>query len=803
MKKGLFINFLALIIACVGFFVGCNTEKTIEISAPNGVCQVAPSESITLKLELKGVSAENVTFSIIEGSEFAVITNDGKLTANNDAVVGEIIKVVAESKNDEVKSNELSITICNKFTSKLSLSADRNSLTADNNTLQLTPIFDNYVSNKNVSYEVVAGSDFVTVDKNGKVSLVADTTKYPTEKTTFKVKAIYDAKTEIYAELELTFLLPLQDVKNIAVENYTINAENYTDTYVSIVGRSESGSMKNIDAEYFNFYGDNTVASVAANGKISIKGHGTQEVTVKLAGNDSISKKFYIYVFATPTAISFDETKTNTYVAGTSTLSFGKSEGLKLADMLAFSKRNGLNVTEAFKVYVDGTEQTYTEEGLMFESTGTKTVKVVSDPSIPDFRGTTMPDMHEVSFEFTVNVNDGVNVTTVSEFKNYSAQKANTTANILANITLTATDNFGGSQEQGFGGLTFFGDRYIYGNGYAIDTENLPVAETGHVSLLEFKPNSESDEYYTVQISDLTLLGGATVQGVSVKDSTKSVVTAAKNEVLGVFQRGILVNQGYPINKGPYVKNFLLDNVTIKQFYTGLRLCHAVDGLLDKVYVDNCFGNGIEMVQNTVEIKDIHIGKVGAFGIEITPDDMGGEGTSSPSGRSGKDFNQAQSIKLTGTITSENYNSSTPYLDTYDGAVSSLTSGQVTSVAALVEAICGATVKAITGDNTAQAKLGELLTHMLKKDGQMNNFMLIFVNPEKFPGYTKGNTESKFAEYPEVGNMAKISEVLAKYAENPDTYTDYQNYQYLLMDLAAGSTNIGQVILVNQAYVAK
>ncbi len=814
-RTNIFVGIFILIIACFGVFAGCDTKKSIEISAPDGNCQVAPSESITLKAELKGVSAENVTYSITEGSGLAFITNDGKLTANNDATVGGLVKVIAESKTDGIKSNELTITICNKFTTSLTLTADRNSLTAKNNSLQLTPVFDNYVTNKEVTYKIVGDTNFVTVDANGKVSLVTDESLYPETTTTFKISATYVADTSISTEIELTYLLPLDSVKNIVVKDCIIDANNFSSQYVSVVGRGTNGEdYSAIDPEYFTFSsGNSSVATVENDGSIAIHGHGKSEITVTLSdSSNAVSTTFKIYVFATPSAIEFDTNKTNDHIVTTKSLCFGKSEGLVLDNMLAFSKTGDVNVTQKFKVYVDDVEQSYSKtSGLVFSSTGDKVIKVESDPAIDGFTGTIPATLVKPSFTFTAHINDGQNIDSVADFKAYANQTTNTTANILAKLVLTKTDNFGGDSTQGFLGLEFSGNRYIYGNGYTLDAQSLPVANAGNPTLLYFKPTSATDTNpFTVQIRDFTLLGEANIDGTWVGDNKTSVLNS-EYKAQGIYRYGIWVNQEYLKNEtNSYVKDFVLENVTIKQFYTALRVCHAVDGLMDNVFIDQCFANGFEMVQNTMEIKDIHIGKVGAFGIEVTSDDIDVTDTSDPKGTSGAGFNEAQSIKLTGTITSDNYNSLTPYLAGLNSAVAKLSKNKVDSISGLINAITLWTIQAYAGtDTTKQENMTEFFNKLTQNENDnMNYFMLVFVNPNDFSNYTKGNTEGKFAEYPEISNMAKITDVLQKYAEQPDDYQGYKQYQYLLMDLAATldiegkqvTMNIGQIVLVNEAY---
>lgn len=819
-KTNIFVSILTLFVACFGIFVGCGSKGSIEITSESGICAVAPSETLQLKADLKKVKAENVSYSIIEGSDQAFITNDGLLTANNDATVGTELKIQAESKKDDVKSNVLVVTISNKLTQTITISSDRNFLTENIKSLQLTANFDNYVTDKNVTWSVSTDTSFVEVDQTGKVSLVADGGGYPLTNTSFKIKATYVSDPTISSEIELTYLLPHTKLDAIAVENVVINAQTDTDKYMTISGYGANDvEYGTIDAEYFTFVSSNPeVATVNAQGKIEVHGHGKTEITVTLDdGTSNISRKGNVYVFATPNAISFDTAKTGAFISNTANkMSFGKGDLLELYDMLAFSNSDGLSGCTTVKYFVNGTERAY-DNGLAFSEEGEVTVKVVADPTIDGVSAEDMPILNPVEFEFKLNINNGVNIKTVSQFKAFASQTTNTTANILADLKLTATDNFGYEADTSkWATVLFYGDRYINGNGFSLNAQELPVSPAGRNTLLEFKRPTSNTAYYVVQMRDFTLIGQVTVEGKYANDKTTAVVNA-EGDTNGVYRYGIKVNESMSDKEQKtYVKDFIFENVTIKQFETGLRVYHAVDGLMNNVYIDNCFANGAEMDQNIMEIRNIHIGKVGAFGIEITPDDLIDKDTASPKGTSGVNFNQTQQINFTGTIQSENYNTVTPYMQGLDQMVKTVSSGKIETMESLINAIVLGTIEGVwnvasaqaptvyNNDNKSQVTSGmsSLLESMIRKDGKINFFALIFVNPNKYTNYNKGNTEGLFSDFSNKPNMRNIQEILMEYLQSPDTYTGYKNYQYLIIDLAVGDANLGQVILVNEAYEA-
>ena len=101
------------------------------------------------------------------------------------------------------------------------------------------------------------------------------------------------------------------------------------------------------------------------------------------------------------------------------------------------------------------------------------------------------------------------------------------------------------------------------------------------------------------------------------------------------------------------------------------------------------------------------------------------------------------------------------------------------------------------------------------QDKSISLYLLIFVNKGDGMIYDGGNTnsekplspthiynEGKFLEFPDnTSNMINLSYLLSMVKANPN-WDEYKAYQYIQMDLNTGDMmgNIGQVILVNQAY---
>lgn len=187
--------------------------------------------------------------------------------------------------------------------------------------------------------------------------------------------------------------------------------------------------------------------------------------------------------------------------------------------------------------------------------------------------------------------------------------------------------------------------------------------------------------------------------------------------------------------------------------------------------------------------------------------------TKKPAGTAGIGYNETPSLKLTGYIHSDNYNSgaSTLYMQGLQGQLGM-------TVPQLMDGIISATINAMVTNiedasvkENMQNKMLQVLTQCLKKQvvenektvDYMNFYLLIFINKAAFTQYDGGNTEGKFANYTSNGddNMINVNQILTNLMQN-ENYDGYKNYQYIQMDLPTGTAmgNIGQVVVVNQAY---
>lgn len=808
------------------FFAGCD-GATLKVYQENSITEIARGNTLDISVESKGIKEGDNIILKVEGS--ATIDQDGKLTANTDAQVGSEIKVWAEA--GKTKSNVLKITVVDLVPSSVRLNAvsdkikvgsgghinlsvaiDPTYATIKDYNVSITKINGAEPNDDNANWASIDGDDFVLGD-DAPVG------------TVFELTASIVGHSEVKGTTTITVVetTPMDD---ITASDITINTA------------SEPNKTADITAYYLNRTVDTTldmftytslneeIATVDAQGNITPKAHGVATINVGAVGTEATTS-FKIYVIVPPTSIELTNVSQN--IIKTGQMSFGKSEALTLSVQ-------GINTT-----YTCSDEYTYTFEmldgsgnptqtasddiatvgandAITFKQTGKVRVTIKSNSTLNNVTTT------EATKVIVVNVNDGQNIRTVNDLKTYASQNTNSTANISGNIYLTSDANFGKYDDGQYKSVDFYGDRLIYGNGYTISTERLPLATTdkGGSDFLKFSPINNSTAFI-VQVYDLSVIGCGGVGGVytgELTDDAGKAVVSATGSYMNTYRRGIRINASdydkvKDLQTKAYAKDLMFSNVTVSGFDVGIRVDHAVDGVMTDINIANCFSNGLEFSQNTMTLNNVEFGQLGAFGIEMTPDDVKDKATTNPSGTAGANYDETPSLKLTGTIKSENYNNGGTTL-----YMKGLSSQLGMSIPSLMDAIVLAGINEVTKNISdesvkanAQNQLVTVLNSCLKKERTVNDtkesvvnfYLLIFINKEKITNYDKGNMESKFATYTSNGeaNLINASEILMNLASNPE-YTDYKKYQYISLDLQTGTAlgNVGQVVVVNQAYDA-
>ena len=827
LKSVLCALFLTLSLSVSICFAGCDAT-TLKVYQENSITQIARGNTLDITYEAKGLKDGDKVELKVEGDATIKQTeNGGRLTANTDAEVGSEIKVWAEA--GEKKSKVLKITVIDLAPTEVKLNLVSDKIKVGGGRIGfnvgLTPT---YATIRNYEVNITKINNAAPTDANKNWATIEDDefvlgADAPVG-TVFELTASIIGHTDIAGKATIT-VVETAPIDEIAANDITIKTVTDANKTAEVTAYYKNKPVETTLNMFTYSSSDENIAKVNANGTIEAKGHGVATITVSAAGTDATTE-FKVYVIAPPTSIELQNV--SSLITQTSAFSYGKADALNLSlrginanytcsnvytFTFAMLDENG---TPIGNIESDDIATVGDNNAITFKKTGKVQITIKSNSTL---NGQTTTEAQKI---VVVNVNEGKNISTVAEFKAYAAQNAQVVANMVKDLYLTANENFGVYTDGQYMTLDFYGDRTINGNGYLISTQDLPLATSNAKGddFLRFRAVNSSTPF-SVKIYDFSIIGCGSVTGAyngNVEANKNSAVVSSNGDYINTYRRGLRIYGSVyadVVNNATkaYVKDMEVKNVSVSGFDVAIRVEHAVNGLMSDINVANCFSNGMEFSQNTLTLNDVTLGQVGAFGIEMTPDDMRDKKTESPQGTAGENYDQTASLKLTGYINSENYNNgrSTPYMA---GLASQLSMSVPELVNAITLAMVNEATKSITDSATkeqAQTKLTSVLNSCLKKnvvDGDkteevMNFYLLIFVNKAEGMIYDKGNTENKFANYTSNGadNMINVTQILQNLATEVE-YDGYKQYQYIQMDLPTGSQlgNIGQVILVNQAY---
>lgn len=818
--KNVLGKMLVLVAFAFCFLVGCNEAK-IELSQIDGIYEVTPGSTLVISADCKNVNKQDLIYEC-EGP--AIIDNNGTLKVNEDySIVGQTIKVFASV--EKVKSNVLTINIVDLMPTAIDLKVSNTNILPDGGysdfMVEYTPSF---ASVRNYTLEIVSGNDIATISE-GRITTNAEA--QPGD--TIEVKATLNSDNTISDTITLTVINRLDLATLITADNinYVVNQGN---KYMQIKAYKDYEEIENVSLENFEFISsDENILQIANDGKLIAKGHGEVTVSIKRLNSEKVDATCKVFVMIPPSAIELEQVSTQ--IKETNVLTYSKNDDLKL-HIATFNKNYEDNCTKAVTYKFDLLDENNavvesensvatfdSETGITFNKTGRVRITIKSNSSLNGAD----TSAYEKELKLVVNVNEGINIDSISELVAYADQQTNETANILTDLYLTETENFGITGDSSYNSLWLVGDRVINGNGYVISTERLPLLMVDGMNnagndFLHFE-YADANTPYKVQIHDLEIVGCGGINGVYTgklsQYNGEVVVNTTSGEYIRTYDRAINI-YGYEYKLGyaegntyAYIKDLQITNVKVSGFETGMRIGHAVDGYMSDITIDNCFTNGLELYQNIMTLNNITLGKLGAFGIELTPDDMKDINSNSPTGTAGVNYNETSSLNLTGTINSSNYTNGADTL-----YFQALSQGLGMTIPGMIDTINTTIINGIVDSQSSlteeqEKALKEKLTTVLNscmrnEENKVNFYLLIFVNKTDGMIYDEGNTTNRFAKYEsdvEGGNTINLTTLLTTLATDPE-YDGYKQYQYLIMDLTTGGPlgNIGQVVLVNEAY---
>ncbi len=797
------------------------SATSIKLSADSKTIKKGQTVNLVVDFLPTNAKEEDVSYEVVKGDSFAEV-KDGKLTIKEDAkqedILGEVITIKATTNTTSL-SDELEIEVVAASVEEIVLTSDSETLVFGS-TLKFNVSYVPEFAGVNADYvlSVVEGNEFVEIIDN-ELCFKEDVKEEEINGKVVIVKVTLEGNENVFDELEVT-LTEREKINIIASDKTIIAGENASEL---IIPEAYDKDFNLLDLSVNDFTYESTnedVVKVGLNdGKLTPVGHGHAQITISYENSSTTCD---VYVIVVPEAIELSGL--NTHILKTRKYYYSMNETLEFA--IEFTNnpvyKNTCNeLVYKFELLDENNEvvetsdpiATVSENAITFNVEGNIRVTITTNSSLNDKN----TEKYEKSTSIVVSVNDGVNIRTHEDLIKYSNDIYNgKAANFVNDIILTETANFGIDDAKRYEGLNLFGDRFLYGNGYQVNLLDLPLSDsqTRANSLFNFGIHGRENTH-TVEIYDLELVGNYDLNRQYIGNNETDKGKDAYN---GSFHRGITISANYAEQYG-VCKDLIISNVKVSNFNVGLRISHAVDAYVSDISISQCTTNGIELNQNIITLNNIYVGQVGAFAIEMVPDDIVKEADGTLHGTAGLKFNETPDTKLTGSVSSVNFNNgkSTAYM-------ASLKLGEYTIPQILMMIVAGKIeyVSKIAASQTGlsveecQMYFANLAYQCLFKDadagqGLMNFFLLVFVDPtsDKFMGYNKGNKEDLFGTYSsdEVdGNVITIDKILTDALNtllSGGSYDAYKNYKYVLLDLDLTSSlgfNLGEVLVVNEAY---
>lgn len=745
MKKYGIVALTLCMLLSLTVFAACGVTKPEPIlSTKDGIVSVMPGESLEFSVAVKDVeNPTGVVYKIASGENYATIdAATGVLTVKADAKPGSIIIVFAEYQ--EVSTAFISVTVkdipvtaitATKTTDKIS----RGGQTTLEATVQ--------PANATVKYEwkITEGSEYASV--SGDVLSVSDGAEVG---ATVKVKAVcgnVESK-----ELVFTVDVATDVVIFYMHDNVTIDKNDTQSTPVLAV-RAFKKSVEVTDLPInFSVKSGAEFLEIEKNGmtcSLKAKAHGTAVVEASVPGTNAVETAT-VNVIVPPDALSIPETFENRNGLN---FSFGMRDELDFA-----VNAIGEGVCEDYDITFsnaagDENLASYADGKIKFNKTGLITVTATSKSG----------SKRETSVSYAFDVNNGVNVATYEQLKAlangsaYNGEIINivnlTTDSLVPETIKNQTDkNYNDINAERINVINK--NFRLKGNNYTIDFSGSRISSGDNKRIqpiIRVCPDGNTSNAYTVEISDLLMKGNNGYQSDDYYKEQNGGTMYCRT------QRAMLIGEtGIDAVFYPTIRN-----VKISGFCNGMRVSHAVNGLIENVTVENCYDNGIEIAASIVTVKDIKYKNCGAFGIEMTPD---------KNYKAGRNFDEMQKITFLGdTVAESDYNEISPYMNNWQGGI----------IPALINGILAGYSQYPDVVSNFKADSGKMIFYAFKFNNVYSADKKETVNGTQF---VYGNQDDKFT-------------VNVKNLTGKDT-----THRFIVVDIEYQGMNLGQVIFLNLNY---
>lgn len=650
---------LVLFVFTLGIYA-CSQPANYSLNLKADKEEAYAGETVQFTTEFIGDQVNvSVSYEVTEGMEYAEINSEGLLTVKPGAVADSEIKVI--SKTAEKKSNVVTVKVVKKLES-ITLSAENSNIVVGNSIVIKTALNPVDAKAEEVKYVVIEGQDACSMVNN--LLVVSQNAEVD---TIIKVKAVSGSIESNV--LEFKVISGKSDKLFISLSNNELTVDKFGGSQVLLKASVYDAEVNLVNDKKVIFEvidGSDYLEVSYEDNVCSFKplGHGQATVRATIEGTN-YSQTAQVNVIVPPTALQLHDVFADRVGYE---YNYSKVDALKFPVSIL-----GENVCESFELsFKDAlgntgdSVATYNPETqeITFVATGKVTVTATSNSG----------SRREASVSYTFNINEGINVYTYEQLKS-TLESANYNGEIVNIVVLEkpTTDAYAytygydlvpsfalkAQSEQTFASVT--SERlgsicvnnknvYINGNQHKIDLTNVRTFSNQELTTTGWGENQITPALMIshttgglqldVKLYDLTILGNCSI------DYKGDL--SGKTPV-GAYSRGIQIGMDYQVENLLSAYYLDMQNVTVGQFNTGMRIYHVVNnGLAKNINVYNCFGNGIESYANVMTFENMTYGLCGAAGIELTPNYDDAAGTS---------FDQPQHVTFAGTINTTNYTS--------------------------------------------------------------------------------------------------------------------------------------------------
>ena len=746
MKKHGVIALILCMLLSLACFAACGVTKPEPVlSTKDGVVSVMPGESLEFSVSVKDVeNPAGVVYKIASGEDYATIdAATGVLTVKADAKPGSVIIVFAEYQ--EVSTAFISITVKDIPVTSITATATTDKISRGGQTTLEATV---QPANATVKYEwkIIEGKEYASVSDN--VLSVSDSAEVG---SAVKVKAVCgDVESN-----ELGFTVDVASDVVIAYTNdsVSIDKNDAQATPMLVIKAFKKGVAVSDLQVNFTVKSGSEFLEIEPYGMIcslKAKAHGIAVVEASVPGSDAVETAT-VNVIVPPDALSIPET-------------FEKRNGMNFScgmrDELDFAvTAMGEGVCEDYDITfsnADGDENlaSYADGKIKFNKTGLITVTATSNSG----------SKRETSVSYTFDVNDGINIETYDELKklangsSYNGEIINivnftTDSLVPETIKNQKNKNYNDIDAERINVVNK--NFRLKGNNYTIDfsASRISGGENQKIGpIIRVCTDGNTTKTYAVEISDLLLKGNNGYQSDDYYKEQNGGIMYCRT------QRAMLIGEtGIDAVFYPTIRN-----VKISGFCNGMRVSHAVNGLIENVIVEDCYDNGIEIAASIVTVKDIKYKNCGAFGIEMTPD---------KNYKAGRNFDEMQKITFLGdTVAESDYSEISPYMKNWQGGIiPALINGILTGCSQYPDVI-----------SNFRADSGKMIFYAFKFNNVYSSDTKETVNGTQF---VYGNQDDKFT-------------VNIKDLKGKDT-----TRRFIVVDIEYQGVNLGQVIFLNLNYV--